>query len=293
MAEGRQIEALEDAERLADRRPAGLVRQQNQLCVSIAHHQRVHDSRRKFCEILDGQNPTERLHVARNALGGLAAVEPIGSVVGNAPQGAGQVRLLELRCWLAECRSRWYAVRQEDARRLSVAPNHAQFRRDQHPLVPVDREAFLSKPDCRRERLGQIARAEALQCGGHAVHHARCGDRQRSVGICLVLDAAEADTRRSEALGELVHIGTGLAGGAAEIVDHGTLTRGHLDRHEAAAAETAHPRLDNRHAERSGDRCVHSISASVEHVEGRIDSPWVLRGNHLARRDRQIARDIQ
>ena len=47
------------------------------------------------------------------------------------------------------------------------------------------------------------------------MHHARCGDRQRSIGICLVLDAAEADTRRTEALGELVHVGTGLAGGAA------------------------------------------------------------------------------
>src|SRR5207302_6839364 len=109
----------------------------------------------------------------------------------------------------------------------------------------------------------------------------------------LVPDAAEADTRRTEALGELVHVGTGPAGGAAEVVDDGTLTRGHLDRHEAAAAETAHPRLDNGDAERSGDRRVHRISTSVEHVQGRIDSPWVLRGNHLSRRDRQIARDIQ
>ncbi len=67
----------------------------------------------------------------------------------------------------------------------------------------------------------------------------------------------------------------------------------HLDRHEAATAEAAHPRLDDADGKGRRHRRIHGIATPVEDVERGPHRPRMFRGDHRVPGNRAVAGDME
>src|SRR5829696_6170924 len=94
-------------------------------------------------------------------------------------------------------------------------------------------------------------------------------------------------------LGQLVHVGRGGCRSLTEVIDNIALAAGALNGHEADAAESAHPGLDNADGERGCNGGVDRVAAPIEDVISGSHGPGVLGGDHLTTADRLISRNTQ
>ena len=94
-------------------------------------------------------------------------------------------------------------------------------------------------------------------------------------------------------LGQLVHVGGGGCRSLAEVIDDVALAGGALNRHEADAAKSAHPGLDDADGERGRDGGVDRVAALIEDVISGPHGPGVLGGDHLTAAGRQISRNTK
>ncbi|MCY1541422.1 hypothetical protein D9M68_771130 [compost metagenome] len=203
------------------------------------------------------------MHLRHQQLGGLALVELVRALGGNALQGLGQFRLGEgLACLHgAEVVTEvGFAVEQGDGV-LAVLE-----------LLVGDLEAFLGITDGRGDQLAPGQLAEALVRLPQAHHRA---------GHAGGLGADQAEVLDDFALVILVHGLAGCLGGDFPVVEEVRLAV-HVQGHEAAAADVAGFGVGHGQGEGGGDRGIHRVAAGLEHLGGDLGAVFVRRGDGTA-----------
>ncbi len=216
-----------------------------------------------------GDQPVVTLHLRNQQVGGLAFVEIIRPLVGDALQRLGQLRLAEGGTGLHGAE-----VILEVGRTVEQPDGVFAVLE----LLVGHREAFTGITDRRGDEFAPGQLAEALVCLPHAQHGA---------GHAGGLGADQAQVLDYLALVVEVH---GLAGGLGRDFPVIEKVRLALDiqRHEATTADIARLRVGDGQSE-GGRHCgIHRVAAGLEHLGGHLGAVLVGCGDRTAFQKRAV-----
>ncbi len=220
-------------------------------------------------QVLLADQPVVTLHLGHQQVCGLAFVEIIRPLVGDALQGLGQLRLAEGGTGLHGAE-----VILEIGRTLEQAEGIVAVL----VLLVGHREAFTGIAHRRGDELAPGQLAEALVCLPHAQHGA---------GHAGGPGADQAQVLDHLALVVEVH---GLAGGLGRDFPVIQKVRLALDiqRHEATAADIARLGVGDGQGEGGRHRGIHRIAAGLEHLSGHLGAVLIRSCDRPAFQNRAV-----
>ncbi len=221
-------------------------------------------------QVLLGDQPAIALHLRDQQCGGLAFVEVVRTLVGDAFQRLGQLRL-------AEGRTRTHAaeVVLEVGRTVEQADGVLPILE----LLVGHREAFTGITDCRGDEFTPGQLAEALVGFPHTQHRAR--------------HAGCPGAHQAEVLDHLALIiqKHGLAGGLRRdfpVVQEIRLAV-HVQGHETAAADIARLGIGDGQGKGGRYRRVHRVAAVLQDLGGHLGAVFIGSGNRPAFQKRTVS----
>ena len=195
------------------------------------------------------------LHFGVDEIGDGPAIETVGSVLGDQPQRARQIRLLEtvaLDVRRAVAREDPHRLRKAREQRLGVLVRQRALERRAH-LEPVGSEPNRRNDDVTESELPVLA-LRICEAGNRPWHTGR----ERA-------DAAEVGD--GFAVGPQEHVARRECGRHFAVVDRRRAAVGESNHHQAATAQVAGLRMRHGQGEPDGDRGVDGVAALPEDVE--------------------------
>ncbi|MCY1071484.1 hypothetical protein OV090_42470 [Nannocystis sp. RBIL2] len=278
------VEPLEDVEELQHGEPAGAGRRGgDDLVVAVLALHRVVDGDLIMIEVGHLHAAAGGLDLGDEGLADRPVVEGVDAVVGEEPQGVGELGLDQQ---LAD-RQR-FAAGQEQGAGGRVGGQHCLVFDEAGGHEPADDHAVVGQRDRGRDQVGERAGAEL---GSRVLGR---GQSTRDADG----DAESAPLGERDRLAVFLekHLRLGAGGGAlAAVDDRDRVVVGVVDHHEAAAADAGEAGLGDAERELDGDRGVDRVAAFGEDLRAdprglvaRRDDHAVLAADDRADRSRDL-----